>query len=45
VVDQRLLGEPELVGDRGDARPIEAALGELAPGDLQELTPRIADRL
>jgi len=42
-MDQRLLGEPEFVGDRGDARPIESALGKLAPGDLQELASRIAD--
>jgi hypothetical protein len=43
-MDQRLLGEAKFVRDRGDARPIKAALGELALGDPQELASRIADR-
>jgi len=42
-MDQRLLGEAELVGDGGDADPIEAALGEEPLGRLQELAAGIAD--
>jgi hypothetical protein len=44
VVDQRLLGQPKLVGDGGDADAIEAALGEQPLGGLEKGGAGVAGR-